>query len=94
MLRSLRKISGETCPRGDAGRSQSLRSTVRLKSRPWRNGWETGVNAGGTLWGLNSVEAVGEARNRKAASGIRKTFVRAPEGGRKVEAGRMERTKA
>lgn len=46
MLGSLCEISGETCTRGDASRSQSLRSTVRLKSRTRRNGWETGVNAG------------------------------------------------
>lgn len=38
---------GDLPPEETGGRSQSLRSTVRLKSGTGRNGWETGVMLGG-----------------------------------------------
>jgi hypothetical protein len=43
----VRDKRGDLLPEVTGRRSQSLRSTVRLKSRIRRNGWETGVDAGG-----------------------------------------------
>lgn len=77
-----RETSGETCRRGDGGRSQSLRSTARLKRSPWRNGWETGVMLGGKPWSLHTAEAVGKVRKAKPRRG---------KGGRKVDVERLER---
>jgi len=64
-----REISGETCRRGDVGRSQSLRSTARLKNRPWRNGWETGVMLGGKPWSLNTAEQSEKRGKQSRAEG-------------------------
>src|ERR1017187_4528812 len=58
---------GDLPPEVTGGRSQSLRSTVRLKSGARRNGWETGVMLGRAPWSLNSCRGSLESAGSKTA---------------------------
>src|ERR1022692_2181937 len=59
---------GDLPPEVTGGRSQSLRSTVRLKSGARRNGWETGVMLGGAPWSLNSCRGSRKSAGSKTAT--------------------------